>query len=143
MGRRKEAEKPEPKGGRDMAESSADPITPELKTAFERALDLYRSTWTPAVHGHLVPFDQKDCTICEVFALASRHDDPLPEDASDELFSWLHERHKTYATAADCLLKRITHRRVRSRLAAYSPNFRQRPEVRSHGCCSICLAKLL
>ena len=90
-----------------MAESSTAPITPELGDPFCAALHQLRFGWTPAEHGPLVPYDQRHCTIDEVFDLAFRHDDQLPDDVSEELFAFVYERHSTYATAADCLLKRI------------------------------------
>jgi hypothetical protein len=94
---------------------STDLIPRDLAQGFRDAVEFYRSSWSPAVHGREVSINGRAFTISAVCSLVAGFTDQLPEDVQHDLLDCLDishadlknvlAQHPTYAAGSRCLLK--------------------------------------
>ena len=98
-----------------MSNQTDDHISARLAEAFDGAVDLYQTTWTPGVSEPEIVIEGKAHTLTEVCRLVESYDDKLPNIVLDRLWYYLDDtrrllkedlgRNRTYAAGGRCLRK--------------------------------------
>ena len=114
----------DPKLGSSAGSRMNDPISQDLREAFQRAVELFHG-WRGAVPEPQVSLNRSPVEMSGVCGLVASFPDKLPEGIVSLLLSYMYaqhdtlrndlERNPTYATGARCLLALIAEKKDRYR----------------------------